>query len=151
MLRLRPARFLIWQVSLDNLRLISCGGSALPLPLVQQAFDAFGPRFFTSYGMTECTGKISVSRLQPSMLSLPLDERIRLVGSQGKPFTGMEIRVLSDDGKIVPTGEVGEVQIRGRTVFKGYWERDDATAESFQDGWFRTGDVPPGAFEPRRL
>jgi acyl-CoA synthetase (AMP-forming)/AMP-acid ligase II len=103
-------------VSLDALRLISCGGSALPLPLVTQAFDAFGPRFFTSYGMTECTGKISVSRLQLTMLALPKDEQITLVGSQGKPFTGMEIRVLREDGSRAPIGEVGEVQIRGRTV-----------------------------------
>ena len=51
------------RADLASLRLISCGGSALPSVLVEEAFSAFGPRFFTSYGMTECSGKISVSRL----------------------------------------------------------------------------------------
>ena len=129
-------------LDLSALRMISCGGSALPTALVAQAFEAFGAAFFTSYGMTECCGKISVSRLGPSELGLPHAEQLRLVGSQGKPFTGMEVRVTAaDSGADAAAGEVGEVRIRGPTVLSEYWRRPEASAEALVGGWFRTGDL----------
>ena len=127
--------------NLASLRLISCGGSALPSVLVEQAFSAFGPRFFTSYGMTECSGKISLSRLSQNELRLPMPDQVRLVGSQGRAFCGVELRVARDHDTSVAVGEVGEVLVRGTTIINAYWNRPDATAESFVDGWFCTGDL----------
>ena len=74
-------------------------------------------------------------------MRLPRDEQLRLVGSQGKPFHGMQVKLIADDGRTAAVGEVGEVLVSGGTVFGGYWQRDDATAESFVDGWFKTGDL----------
>ena len=52
------------------------------------------------------------------------------------------MRVVDDDGNEVPQGEVGEIAIRGHNVMKGYWKRDEATAEAIDaDGWFKTGDM----------
>ena len=51
------------------------------------------------------------------------------------------MRVVAEDGSEVPTGEVGEITIRGHNVMKGYWNRPEATAEAIRDGWFHTGDM----------
>ena len=126
----------------DSIRLISCGGSALPPVFMDEVFRVFGHRFFTSYGMTECCGKISVSRLRGLETNLPRSEQIRLIGSQGRAFTGMKIRIIDKNGKDVATSEVGEVHISGPTLFKGYWHQPEATKSSFtSDGFFKTGDL----------
>jgi long-chain acyl-CoA synthetase len=62
-------------------------------------------------------------------------------GSIGHPIEGVEMRVLDVAGDEAPTGEVGEIVIRGHNVMKGYWNRPEATAEAIRDGWFRTGDL----------
>jgi long-chain acyl-CoA synthetase len=69
-------------------------------------------------------------------------DRERKVGSIGTPIAGVEMRAVDDDGGEVGQGEVGEIAIRGPNVMKGYWRKDDATAEVMDDdGWFRTGDM----------
>jgi fatty acid CoA ligase FadD36 len=66
----------------------------------------------------------------------------RLRGSVGGPLPGIEVRVLDEEGGQAPPGDVGALEVRGRSVFDGYLHRPDATAASFTDaGWFRTGDV----------
>ena len=57
------------------------------------------------------------------------------------PIGGTEFRLVDDDGNDVPDGEPGEIAMRGPFVMRGYWERDDATAETIRDGWFHTGDM----------
>jgi len=59
----------------------------------------------------------------------------------GYPLPGVKVRVVSERGEDVRTGEIGEVWIRGDTVFKGYWQMPEKTRESFEQGWFKTGDV----------
>ncbi len=67
----------------------------------------------------------------------------RRVGSVGLPLPGVEARIVdAETGRSLPPGEVGEVQIRGEHVFKGYWRQPEKTAAAFtRDGWLRTGDL----------
>jgi malonyl-CoA/methylmalonyl-CoA synthetase len=67
----------------------------------------------------------------------------RRLGSVGQPLPGVEARIVDpESGKRLPDGEIGELEIRGPNVFKGYWKQPQKTAESFTaDGWFRTGDL----------
>ena len=66
----------------------------------------------------------------------------RRPGSVGQPLPGVEIRLQSETGEtIVEENVAGEIQVRGGNVFREYYGREDATRESFDDGWFRTGDV----------
>jgi malonyl-CoA/methylmalonyl-CoA synthetase len=65
----------------------------------------------------------------------------RRPGSVGLPLPGVSVKLLDNDLQPVAEGEVGEVYVRGPNVFAGYWNRPDATAEAFVDGWFRTGDL----------
>jgi long-chain acyl-CoA synthetase len=57
------------------------------------------------------------------------------------PIEGVELKLVDRDGSATPSGEPGEIVIRGHNVMKGYWNRPDATAAAFVDGWFRTGDL----------
>jgi malonyl-CoA/methylmalonyl-CoA synthetase len=65
------------------------------------------------------------------------------LGSVGLPLSGVEVRIVHpENDQVLPDGEVGEVQLRGPNIFKGYWRQPQKTAESFTaDGWFRTGDL----------
>jgi malonyl-CoA/methylmalonyl-CoA synthetase len=73
-------------------------------------------------------------------LSNPLKGK-RVPGSVGSPLPGVQVR-LGDDGKTAAEGEQGEIQVKSAGVFKEYWNRPDATKQSFtSDGWFCTGDV----------
>ena len=83
--------------------------------------------FTVGYGMTECAPLITYAKWYKGKL-----------GSCGKPITGCEIRIDSEDPQNIP----GEIQIKGDNVFLGYFKNEKATKESFtEDGWFRTGDM----------
>jgi malonyl-CoA/methylmalonyl-CoA synthetase len=89
-----------------------------------------GHALLERYGMTE----IGMA------LSNPLDGE-RRPGAVGVPLPGVEVRLMDEQGRSVVTGEPGEIQVRGGSVFLEYWQRPDATRAVFQDGWFRTGDI----------
>ena len=104
-------------------------------PLLPQTFDEFkartGHAILERYGMTE-TGMNT---------SNPLDGE-RRAGTVGRPLPGVEVRVTGDDGRTLPVGQVGGVELRGPNVFVGYWRNPVKTATAFTaDGWFRSGDL----------
>ena len=107
-------------------------GSAPLLPETFAAFEArTGVRILERYGMTE-TGMNTSNPL--------FGERIG--GTVGPPLPGVSVRVTGDDGKSVPAGEIGGIEVKGPNVFKGYWGMPEKTAEEFTaDGFFRTGDM----------
>ena len=130
---------------LSSLELLSCGGSPLSHELVHAALATFRCEFFLSYGMTECCGKISMSLLdQPTVRSLAPAQQLELLCTSGRPFGPLDVRLVGDDG-LTPLDDregVGEVQIRGPTVFSGYHNQPAATSDAFtSDGWFKTGDL----------
>jgi malonyl-CoA/methylmalonyl-CoA synthetase len=92
----------------------------------------FGSRILERYGMTETIMN----------LTNPYDGE-RRAGTVGMPFPGQEARVVDvGSRRLLPAGEIGEIEVRGPHVFAGYWRRPDATAEAFsEDGWFKTGDL----------
>jgi malonyl-CoA/methylmalonyl-CoA synthetase len=104
-------------------------------PLLPQTFDEFqqrtGHTILERYGMTE-TGMNT---------SNPLDGP-RRPGTVGKPLPGVSVRIVNDKDRPLQTGEVGQLQVKGDGVFKGYWRMPTKTAEDFTaDGYFRTGDL----------
>jgi malonyl-CoA/methylmalonyl-CoA synthetase len=107
---------------LARLRLCVSGSAPLPAELHHVLADRGGQRVLERYGMTETLMNVSN----------PYDGE-RRAGSVGFPLPGVELRLSN--------GQEGEIQLRGPNVFAGYWERPEATAESFTDGWFRTGDL----------
>ena len=89
--------------------------------------------FFQLYGLTETVG--AGTALQPS------DHRDALLRSCGKPYPGLDIKVIDEHGKEVAQGAVGEIVIKGGTIMKGYWNKPEATEKSIKNGWFYTGDA----------
>jgi malonyl-CoA/methylmalonyl-CoA synthetase len=114
------------------LRLYVAGSAALSPQAFEKFEKLFGERILERYGMTE-TGM---------NLTNPYDGE-RRAGTVGKPFPGQEARVVDIESREpLPAGEVGEIEVRGPHVFKGYWNRPDATGEVLgEDGWFRTEDL----------
>ena len=117
-----------------RMRLMVSGSAALPSSVHERWTSLTGVRLLERYGMTE----IGMA------LSTPLRGE-RWPGSVGVALLGVEVRLVAEDGRVVATsgGEIGEIQVRGPSVFSEYWGMPDATSESFEEegGWFKTGDV----------
>jgi acyl-CoA synthetase (AMP-forming)/AMP-acid ligase II len=114
----------------DTLRFARSCSSALAPALMQQAEEMLSAPMLEAYGMTEASHQ---------MASNPLPPGERKPGSVGIA-TGTEIRIVDARGQDVPAASPGEVVIRGPGVTSGYLNNREANAESFFDGWFRTGD-----------
>jgi long-chain acyl-CoA synthetase len=114
------------------LRTCVSGGAALPLEVLRGFEAEFGCMILEGYGLSETSPVASFNH--------PDSER--KPGSIGTPIEGVEMRVVDDRGGEVAAGEIGEIQIRGHNVMKGYRGNPDATAAAIDaDGWFSTGDV----------
>ena len=113
------------------LRWIMSGASPVPPSLIE-AYAGLGLEVHQVYGLTESAG--------PGCLISP-DQALSRIGSTGKAFFHTDVRIVDPDGRDVPTGEPGEVILRGRHIMAGYWNRPEATAEAIRDGWLHTGDL----------
>ena len=131
---------------LSAISLMSCGGAPLNRRNTIAAIQTFDCEMFLSYGMTECCGKISMSLLTDEVLALPSARQLDYVCTSGRAFKipGFEVRIVADGGTRDvrhDSKDVGEIWIRGPTVFTEYWNNPEATKKSFVDGWFLTGDM----------
>ncbi len=122
---------------LRSLRLVPCGGSAVPASLMT-GFDELGVRIVQAWGMTETSPLATIA--YPPLTASPateLDYRL----TQGRVLAGLEIRIVGDGDQIMPCdgASVGEVEIRGPWVTGSYYRDEDPSR--FHDGWLRTGDV----------
>ncbi|XP_049935937.1 probable CoA ligase CCL8 isoform X2 [Nymphaea colorata] len=112
-----------------QLRLMMCGSSALPYPVMQQWENITGHRLLERYGMTEFV----------MALSNPL-RGVRKGGTVGKPLPHVQVKILAEAGS--GTADVGELCVKSPSLFKEYWKQPEVTKESFVDGgYFKTGDT----------
>ncbi len=105
------------------------GGALLDIEL-QRFFYAIGVPMYQGYGLSEASPIISSNSAKRHKL-----------GSSGFLVNNMELKICDDDGNEVPTGQKGEIVIRGGNVMYGYWMNESATAEAIRDGWLYTGDM----------
>lgn len=114
------------------------GAAPIPLDLLRQAMDVMGDtQFCQQYGMTETTGSFCV--LAPEDHDPDGNERMR---SAGQALPGIEVRIMGNDGKELPRGEIGEIATRSAVNMMEYWKNADKTAETINsDGWLFTGDA----------
>jgi fatty-acyl-CoA synthase len=125
-----------WEATdLSSVSILTCGGSAVPTRVLD-AYEDRGLAIAMGYGMTETS---------PGATVLPARYSRSKQGSGGLPHFHTAVRVVDPAGQVCPPGEVGEIQVQGPNVIAAYWNRPDATAESFEqveDGtWLRTGDM----------
>jgi cyclohexanecarboxylate-CoA ligase len=116
----------------SSLRLFISAGAPIPRALVGDARRRLGCAISAGWGMTE-NGMVTCNGLG--------DDEEKIVGSDGSPLPGMELRIVDGDGAPVPPGMEGDLLARGAAQFVGYFQRPQFTVEAHTaDGWFRTGD-----------
>jgi malonyl-CoA/methylmalonyl-CoA synthetase len=113
-----------------HMRLFVSGSAPLPATVLEQFRARFGHTILERYGMSETLMNVSNPYVGE-----------RRAGSVGLPLPGVSTRIVKPDLSDAEAGEIGELLVRGPNVFAGYWQRPDATAAAFVDGWFRTGDL----------
>ena len=123
---------------LSSLRMILCGGAAVPRSLIEAYEERLGVRVLQGWGLTETSPVASLS-FPPK--HGPADRAIEYRATAGRPLGGVEARVVDDQGKVLPADGhgTGEIEVRGPWVATAYYK--DPAPEKFRDGWMRTGDV----------
>jgi fatty-acyl-CoA synthase len=101
------------------------------VPLLK-VWEQRGVALQQGYGMTETS---------PAVMTLDREDAARKAGSSGKPVLHTEVRIVRPDGTDAVVGELGELWVKGPNITPGYWNRPDANASSFTDGWLHTGDA----------
>ncbi|MFJ1706344.1 long-chain fatty acid--CoA ligase [Kitasatospora sp. NPDC088346] len=112
-----------------------CGGSALPVPVLEEFRETFGCPVYEGYGLTETSPVVAYNQR-----AWPLRP-----GTVGRPIWGVEVGIaaaaVEDRVELLPAGETGEIVVRGHNVMAGYLNRPAESAEAIVDGWFRSGDL----------
>ncbi|MGL4494280.1 MAG: AMP-binding protein [Beijerinckiaceae bacterium] len=127
-----------------KIRTIIWGGAPMYVEDALAAIDRFGPRFAQIYGQGE--SPMTITHLTKQEIGASHDPRwLEKLGSAGRAYACVEVRVVDENDTILPIGEVGEIICRGTPVMPGYWENPDANAKTMRNGWLHTGDV--GAFD----
>ena len=118
---------------LSSLEAISYGGAPSAPELVKRIYEEFGALPGNGWGMTETMATVT-QHSGEDYLSRPT--------SAGQPVAVADLKIMTVEGdRELPVGEVGELWARGPMIVKGYWNKPEATAETFVDGWVRTGDL----------
>jgi fatty-acyl-CoA synthase len=127
----------------SSLRAILSGGAPIAPALVREILELFRCQYVQTYGMTETSPYLTLGLLKPHLEALPLEERVRWLAKTGRPFQGVELRVVDDQGTdVLADGKsVGEIRVRGETVTPGYWNQPEVTAAAFDGRWLKTGDL----------
>jgi acyl-CoA synthetase (AMP-forming)/AMP-acid ligase II len=109
------------------------GGSAASEEMARGIMDKLpNLKMSVGYGLTESHGTVSTT---------PEGDELRKIKTAGRLLPLGDVKIADNEGNEVPTGSTGEILYRGAKVFKGYWKRPEATAETITDGWLHTGDI----------
>ncbi len=122
----------------SSLRMVACGGSAVPVSLIRTFEEKHGVQIRQLWGMTETSPMATLAWPPPGVDE---DRHWALRGTQGRPMCGVEARIVDDNGALLPAdGEtVGELEVRGPWITGSYYRNTDTS--KFDSGWLRTGDV----------
>lgn len=116
---------------LSSLRFVICGAAPMPVEVFNEFERKYKAFILEGYGLSEATCASIINPLKGK----------RKIGSIGKPLNGQEIKILDDNNKELPQGQIGEICIKGDVVMVGYYKNPEATASAIKDGWLHTGDL----------
>ncbi|WP_423801828.1 class I adenylate-forming enzyme family protein [Neobacillus sp. SAB-20_R2A] len=121
------------ETDLSRLRLFTYGAAPMPYELVRTVKERYPDvKVQNLYGQTENS---------PGATTLKDHYALDKVGSVGEPLPGLEVQVVDEFGEPVPTGEVGEIVVKGPLVMKGYLKNEEATRQALKNGWLYSGDL----------
>ena len=115
----------------SNLRMCISGGASLPVPVLEKFEERFDLTILEGYGMSEGSPVVTFNQLDVG----------RKVGSVGTPVWGVKVKLVNEDGEVVPVGEKGELLYKGHNVTKGYYKNPEATSKTIANGWLHSGDI----------
>ncbi|MBI4636545.1 MAG: long-chain fatty acid--CoA ligase [Candidatus Rokubacteria bacterium] len=115
----------------SSMLLWGSGAAPLPVEIVEPFEKKYGGKLLEGYGLTEATAVVSTHRYSG----------VRKLGSVGQPIAGVEVRIVDEDDRDLPVGEVGEVCVRGPNVMLGYYRLEAETAKALRNGWLHSGDM----------
>ncbi|MCZ6796349.1 MAG: AMP-binding protein, partial [Gammaproteobacteria bacterium] len=120
------------EIDFSGLKFTLGGGMAVQQPVAERWSRITGSPLLEAYGLTETSPAVCINPLNLAEFN----------GSIGLPVPSTEVSIQDENGNLLPQGESGELCVRGPQVMKGYWQREEATAEVLTaDGWLKTGDV----------
>ncbi|BCP66627.1 long-chain-fatty-acid--CoA ligase [Thermus thermophilus] len=117
--------------NVKSIRICLSGAAPLPVEVAKRFEELTGARLIEGYGLSEAS---------PVTHSNPVLGLIKK-GSIGMPFPSVDAKVVDEEGRELPPGEVGELAVKGPNVMKGYWNRPEETQKTLKDGWLFTGDL----------
>jgi fatty-acyl-CoA synthase len=127
----------------SSLRVVLSGGAPIAPEVTRRVMQTFKCDYIQTYGMTETSPYLTLSILKEHLTHLPAEEQFVFKAKTGRPFMGVLLRVVREDGTEVrpDNKEVGEIIVKGDSVTKGYWNQPEETEKAIQDGWLFTGDM----------
>jgi len=128
---------------LSSLRVLLSGGAPIAPELVRKIIAAFNCDYMQTYGMTETSPYLTISKLKGHLERLPYAEQLQYKSKTGREFLGVSVRVVREDGSDIEANgiEVGEIIVKGDIVTNGYWKLPEETAKTIKDGWLYTEDL----------
>lgn len=127
---------------LAGLKFLGYAGAPMPPEQIRQCFERITPNMAQYYGLVEAIPPVTVLGFEDHAAGVAGEEA--LLSSAGIPCVGVEVRIVDEDGKDVPVGEIGEVITRGDHVMRGYYGQagvDATVTKAVRDGWLHTGDL----------
>ncbi|MCP5432987.1 MAG: AMP-binding protein [Alphaproteobacteria bacterium] len=121
---------------LSSLKMCVYGAAPMSPTRLKEALEVFGPIFCQLYAQTEAPNTVTYLRKGDHDLAHP-----HRLASCGQPIAGIRVRILDEECREVPRGEIGEICVRGPLVMDGYWKRPEETEKAFRGGWLHTGDM----------
>lgn len=121
----------ISKLDFSNLRIAGSGGASIPVEIIEKAKRRMGVEIAEGYGMTEST----------VMLTATPASAEKKHGSVGLPLPGVDLKIIDQEGKTVPSTSVGEIVFRGPNAMKGYYKKPQETENTIRNGWLYTGDL----------
>jgi len=133
----------ITKYDLSSLRVLLSGGAPIAPELVRKIIKKFDCDYIQTYGMTETSPYLTISKLKGHLEALPYDEQLEYKSKTGREFLGVSLRVVREDGSDIEANgtEVGEIIVKGDIVTDGYWRLPEETARTIKDGWLYTEDL----------
>jgi len=131
---------------LKSLKVITYGAAPMPLEIIKRALDVFpGVSFINAFGQTETAATVTALTAEDHIISgSPADreKKLKRLSSIGKPLPDVELKIVDEEGKTLPPGEVGEILVKGPRVMSGYWKDKEKTEQTIdKEGWVHTGDM----------
>jgi acyl-CoA synthetase (AMP-forming)/AMP-acid ligase II len=126
----------------SSLRLIYYATAPMPAGPLRKAMSIFGNIFVQLYGLTEAGPIVTFLDKKDHEISGLLDaEADNRLSSCGRPFHGVFVKVVDDDGAEVPADTIGEIIVKSTDILEYYWNNEEETHKTLKDGWLYTGDL----------